>query len=233
MWLPPPHGVVVGRLSVETDLSRHALFAPTSLAPDASFGVTDRVGIAVLTSRASELAIGAGSGVCIQGAHETLGMSPPACEERLADLEAAGQVRLTRRVFGSVGVAMHTWSTYALDVAVGTDLRRGRWWTIAVPALVVGMIGRDEGNRDRARLAVYGGCDLGDGEVHVRTGVDGALATFAETFVVPVGLGGSVVLRDVRVGADITLERALGPLNGRAWRSAMVYAELRMGGGAR
>src|SRR6185369_14846106 len=148
------------------DLSRHAVFAPTSVAPDIAVGVNDRIGVAVLTSRASELGLGAGAGVCIQGAHETLGMAPPKCDQPLADVEAAVQARITSTFFASVGILMHTPSTYGSELVVGTQRRAGPWWTVVAPAVVIGITGRDE-NRDRARLAVYGGRDLGVGEVHL------------------------------------------------------------------
>jgi len=228
VWGIRARGAVVARLSVETDLSRHREFAPLSVAPDVGVGVAGGVALVVHSSRTAAGQLGAGSGICLTGPRETLDAATPACPQPVAGTAASVLVVLTPWLAGRAGLMARGYDPLRLALATGMHVtgRRGRWWVLAAPSLAIGVTTRAAGNLDRLQVPVYGGIELTRGEVHLRTGIDGALATFAETFAIPLGLGGSVDAGAVRFGVDATLDQAFGPLNGLAWRSASVYAEM-------
>lgn len=232
-WELLPAGAVRARLTAESDLSRHRVMQPLSLAPDLVVGLRDTRAIAWHHSRAFDGRLGAGNGLCITGSRETLGRGRVACASRYGGSGLSYLQRVTRRTIARVGLLLADASPFTLATSGGAIMRAaaGRWWTTAAPSLVIGVTHRERGNRDRVQLPVYAGVTLRTGELHVRTGFDATLQTVADTFVVPVGLGASMAVgRAVRIGGDLTFDRAFGPLNAMSWRSSFVYAEVRLGG---
>jgi hypothetical protein len=221
---------MVGRLVVETELSRHRAFAPVSIAPDISVGVGDRLALSLHYSSASQAMLGAGNGVCITAPRETLDAHDSMCSESETGLGLGLLSELTDRSVLRAGALVRGPGELALALGIASTLRRGRWWLVTAPTVFIGVTGRDRGNRERLLAPIYGGVSVGAGEVHLRTGIEGAVATFDETLAIPIGAGASFSIGAVRVGADVTLDRALGPASGRAWRSASIYVATTLGG---
>jgi hypothetical protein len=231
-WPLPASGDAVVRVAVEAELSRHRLMHPVSLAPDLIVGLTNERAVAWHHSRLFDGSLGAGNGVCIVGHRETLGLTPPACASRYAGSGISFLQRLNRYTAARAGLVLVDTSPMKLAVATGVIARvaSGRWWTLAAPTLVGGVVNREAGNRDRLQVPLYGGVVVGPAEFHARTGFDATLQTVADTFVIPIGAGGSVRVRSVRAGVDVTLDKALGRLNTLSWRSAVGYVEVAVGG---
>jgi len=231
-WEIPEPGAVTARLSVETDLGKHSTFEPLSVAPDLVVGLDGRWAATLQHSRASHAELGAGNGLCMVGPRETLGDMEATCRERDTGLGVGALVRAVPGLTARGGVIVRgTGTPLRLAAALGVVAvtQSGRWWTLAAPTFVSGLTGREAGNRDRVQVPVYAGLTLASGELYLRSGIDGTLQTFHDTFAVPFGVGGSIVIRGVRIGAEAKLDKALGPLNATAWRSAALYVETTMG----
>ena len=231
MWAIPAVGAGVARLSVEADLGRHHEFEPLSVAPDLAIGLSERWGLVLQHSRAAAAELGAGNGLCVIGPHETLDMTAATCESRESGVGAMALARIAPILIGRGGLIVRDVQSFQLAVAVGAvaSPRRGRWWAVVAPTLVSGVTERAAGNLDRLQVPLYLGVSFARCELHVRTGIDGTLQTFGETFAIPLGLGASVELGRISVGVDATLDKAFGPLNATAWRSAAIYVETSVG----
>jgi hypothetical protein len=234
-WLLPAPGEVVSRAVVETSLTRHRVMQPVSIAPDLVVGVSARLALAVHHSRMFDGRLGAGNGICVVGARETLGSAPADCGSGYTGAGVSLLAGLTSAVTARAGLSSVDIDPMKLALTTGVIVRVGgqRSWFVAAPAVAIGLSNRDAGNRDRILAPIYVGANLWRGELHARSGFEATLETAAETFTVPLGAGGSVAIRhDVRMGAEVTLDRALGMLNAMSWRSGSVYVELDHGGGS-
>lgn len=230
LWSVPNHGVLAARLVVEAELTRHRAFAPLSVAPDVTFGVAHGLAASLHYSRTSQGELGAGNGVCLLPPRETLGKRDTVCSESETGLALGGLAQIAEHVTAHAGVLVRSPGAFGLELGLAVTARSGRYWAVVSPAVVVGLTGRSRGNRDRAQAPAYGGVAIGSGELHLRSGVEGAFATFRDTYAIPFGAGASVAHNHVRLGADVSLDRALGPLNTRYWRTASAYLETTMGG---
>lgn len=229
LWsIPEPQGATV-RLSLEADLSRHRVLAPVSVAPDLVLGTSARTALTLHYSRASQARLGAGNGLCLRGPRETLEDRTPDCVESETGLGVGGLVELGPAVLRG-GLISRGPGAVAAELGAALTWRRGRAFALAAPTVVVAVSGRAHGNRERVQLAAYAGLHAGRFELHARSGVEAALATFDETFAVPLGAGASLRLARARVGIDVTFDRALGPLNGMHERSASAFVATSLGG---
>ncbi len=232
LWAVPGPGVVATRLTVETELSVHRMAAPTSLAPDLTIGVADGFALAMHHSRASHAQIGAGNGICLLGPRETLDVDDDArCSESATGLGLALYSRIPTSVLRT-GFAVRGPGALAIELGSASRWQHSRVWVTLAPTLVVAATGRDRGNRERIQTAAYLGMSVGNFEVHARTGIEGALETFEETFAVPVGAGLSMRTGAFAIGVDAGLDRAFGALNTIRWRSASLFFEYWIGGGS-
>lgn len=231
----PSPGDVVARLVVEASLTRHRTLQPLSVAPDLIAGVRDRLAVALHHSRMFDGRLGAGNGVCLMGTRETLGSAPADCGAGYSGIGASVLYGVAPWVTARTGMTFLDVSPLKAAVTLGAIVRgeRARWWFVFSPTMYSGVTHRDDGNRDRVGAPLYVGMNLGSGEVHVRTGFDATIETAADTYSIPLGAGGSFSPGDGwRIGGDVTLDRALGMLNGTSWRSASLYVELDHGGGS-
>ena len=225
MPVPARSAQIIARVTVESELARYRMMAPLTVAPDVAFGLDARWSLLVHTSRAASAQIGAGGGICVRGSRETLGSAPAPCERRVVDPGLSVLARVGHGVAARAGFYVGEPQLGALAGAIA-HLARGRWFVTSAPTLVLGVTGRQRANTDRVRVPVYG-CHGGvAAALCLRTGIEGALATFDETFAVPVGLSASLSVRRVQLGAEATLDRAFGPLNAMAWRSASFYLQV-------
>jgi hypothetical protein len=234
-WKLPKPGEVISRVVVESSLTRHRMMEPVSIAPDLVVGVRAKLAIALHHSRMFDGRPGAGNGICLVGARETLGSTPPDCGSGYQGAGVSLLYALSPAVTARAGVDVGDMSsvTVALDAGAIVHARSDRWWLAFAPTLFSGIANREAGNRDHVSAPLYLGADLGCGELHIRTGFDATIETAADTFSVPLGVGGSFATGGgLRIGGDVTLDRALGMLNETSWRSASVYVELDHGGGS-
>ena len=225
--LPAP-GDVVSRVVVEASLARHRVMQPLSVAPDLILGVRDDLAVAWHHSRMFDGRLGAGNGICVVGARETLGSMPSDCDSRYSDAGLSVLYSLTPWLTTRGGVTAIDFSPVTLAVTAGAVVgaRKENLWLSFAPTIFGGITHRELGNRDRVFAPLYIGAGIGRGEFHLRSGFDATLETATETFSVPLGAGGSLVVGNVRIGGEVTLDRALGMLNGMAWRSASIYVQL-------
>jgi hypothetical protein len=221
------------RVVAEIELRHGHAFAPVTLAPDVAIGLDDRVAVLIHTSRAAEMGVGAGNGVCVLPPNETLGPTRETCPSLEPGFGASVLVRFDRLgTVARLGVMTHDWRPLALAglAGVATTVRAGRWYAQVAPTLVIGLDARDDGNRDRVQVPLFAGvAPTPRTEVHLRSGLDATLATFHDTYAIPLGAGASVRLRRVRFGADFSFDKALGPLNALGWRSASLYLQTPIG----
>lgn len=230
--LPTP-GEVISRVVVEASLARHRVMQPMSLAPDLVVGVRDRTAIAWHHSRIFDGRLGAGNGICLVGARETLGMAPADCGSGYTGGGLSVLYGLAPTVTLRGGITAVDVSPMTLAFTAGAVMGVGgeRLWSTFAPTIFSGVTHRERGNREHLYAPLYIGANVGPGEVHLRSGVEATLETATETFSVPLGVGGSFAPGGgFRIGAELTLDRALGMLNGMAWRSASIYIELDHGG---
>ena len=211
---------------LELDVSRR-LGEPASLAPDVWFGATDDLTVGVVHSARALSIVDAGLGVCFRGeehgcprAYDNVGVEARWSLARGA-LAAAARGRFVVRTFDA-------WKP---RFGAGALVRwsRGRLGITGDPALSVGLANRDEGNRAQLDvplwLAVQPTCRWA---LHVRTGVHGSLATFGDTFEVPIGLGVTAAAhRRVDIAVEAAFRRLLGPLNDYKNRMAWVALTVR------
>jgi hypothetical protein len=229
MWEVPEGGGLAARMTVEADLGKHSSLQPLSVAPDLVVGIDGRWGVMLQNSSASYGELGAGNGLCVIGPRETLGEMEPTCLDRASGIGLAALVRVTPGLTARGGVVMRGSDAplrLAAMVGLVTMHTRGRWWVLGAPVIVSGITAREAGNRERLHVPLYAGVNIARAELHLRSGIDGTLQTFDETFAIPLGIGGSVDIRGVRVGVDAKLDKAFGPLNAMSWRSASLYIEM-------
>lgn len=234
-WQLPAPGEVKARVVVEASLTRHRTMEPLSLAPDLVVGVRDKLAIAWHQSRMFDGRAGAGSGICLVGTRETLGMAPPDCGSGYTAAGVSALYEITPAITARAGVSAADFSPVkaALDTGIIARVDHGRWWMTVAPTLFTGVVDREAGNRDRFVAPLYVGANIGRGELHVRSGVETTIETASDTFSVPVGAGGSFEAGGgLRFGGEVTLDRAFGMLNATSWRSAGVFVELDHGGGS-
>lgn len=231
----PSPGDVIARLVVEASFTRHRTLQPLSVAPDLIVGVRARLAVALHHSRMFDGRLGAGNGICLMGTRETLGSAPADCGAGYSGVGASVLYELAPWVTARTGATLLDVSPLKAALTLGAILRgeRARWWFVLAPTVFSGVTRRDDGNRDRVGAPLYVGANVGWGEVHLRTGFDATIQTAADTFSIPLGAGGSFSPGGGwRIGGDVTLDRALGMLNGTSWRSASLYIELDHGGGS-
>lgn len=191
-------------------------------------GVAPDTAVLLSTSRASAGRIGAGSGFCVVGPRETLDMQPTQCAERARGFGVSGLHALGRHLDVRVGLDSRSSTPFTLAAVGGfiAHVEHGPWWLHAAPSLSVGIVGRDAGNRERVLVPVYAGASFDRVALHLRTGAEGALDTMVDTLAIPLGIGATVAIGRLRVGAEASLDHAFGPQNTLARRSAAMFVEL-------
>jgi hypothetical protein len=209
--------------SLDIQAATHLLFAPTTLAPDAWYGVTDRLTVGWVTSAHALSRVEPGGGLCLTGSahgchrlYDNIGIDTL---YRLQDgaFEIAARARFVVRSFDPMKPS----------VRPGVWLRwhRGAWAIEADPHVQIGLANRDQGNRDQMSLPLWLRLQLG---CHARgwlfTGARGEVIDFGEKYEIPLALGFAArVAPGVEVGAEAGFPAALGPQNELSDRSAYVF----------
>jgi hypothetical protein len=224
----PERGEVVLRLSVEAELSRHQMLQPLSLAPDVSVGVGRGLAVLLHSSHAATAQLDAGHGLCLVGPMHTLGMASPDCERGARGFGVSAVQRLSTRSSARAGVLDAGPREAALAGVISVGIGgQGRWVVQLTPTLLVGFTGRETGNQDRFAAPLYVGRRIHNTSVCLRSGIEGTVSTFGETFAIPLGLSVAGAIGSFELGGDISLSRAFGPLSNQGWRTATAYVQVR------
>jgi hypothetical protein len=209
--LEPDH--VEAAISVEANLGVRAELSPISVAPDLYLGATDRLTIGLVHSARALGVVTVGNGVCFsrepQGcerSYDNVGLDARFSLHRGA-IAAAARVRL-------VASSLDPWKP-SLRAGVLVRGTRRNLVAIADPQLQLGIANRELGNRDWFRIPLWLGVQPGRGWLlALRTGIDGELATFSETFAIPLGVEVTVrAHRRVDVALLAAYPSLLGPEN--------------------
>ncbi|MBP6628641.1 MAG: hypothetical protein KBG28_25185 [Kofleriaceae bacterium] len=208
-----PLGHAAATLAVEASISSRTAGAPISVAPAAEFGVAPDVTVGVGHGTWPLGVVSAGGGLCLTGRDH-------GCPQPYANLtlDARWQVRP-----GDLALAprarfvVEQTDPFLPGLALGALARwtGGRFAVETDPHLVLGLLHRDLGNRSRLRVPVLGSVQPTRGwAIGLRTGVDGELATFSETFAVPVALESTVrVTPAIDLWGGVGFRALLGPQN--------------------
>ncbi len=207
------HGQLQAALSYEANISNRANGEPWSLAPDLSFGVTDELTIGVVHSARALSLVDSGLGFCLS-AHGCRGVyDDAAVDSRYRILHRDGFTVAARLRFVN-----HAFSPYwkpSLRPGFLAKWQSGRFAIITDPQLQFGLAHRDRGNRDWLRWPVWLAVQpVRHVMIALRTGVEGELATWSDTYLLALGLDMTVrVLPSVDVSAIVAFAAVLGPLN--------------------
>jgi hypothetical protein len=212
---------------VEVDLSVRRLGQPTSLAPDVWYGVTDDLTIGLVHSARALSRVDAGSGYCFRDeAHGCARAYDNVAVEARSSL-ASGPLSAAL-VVRFVNASFDPWKP---RLGVGTRARwqLGRFAITGEPSLSFGLDNRERGNRDALDVPLWLAAQpTRRWALHLRSGVRGTLATFSDTYEIPVALGTTVSPhRLVDVAVEGGLRRGLGALNDYKIRSMWLAVTLR------
>jgi hypothetical protein len=219
-------GEVVTRVAVEIGLSTGRLAQPLSVAPDAWIGVSPRLTIGLVHSNASLDQIDARASFCLRG-------DALSCDR--AYRGSGIDVRWSWRE-GSLAVAprgrlvLRDLDPWKPAVTVGALARwiRGRYAITSDPYLRLGLAHRELGNRAALFVPIWLGIQPAcRWLVALHTGWDTELATWRDTWHVPLGL--EVVAQATRrldIGLAAGFPRLAGPqnnINERAMSITLAY----------
>ena len=206
-------GQVEASLTYESNLSLRLEREPWSLAPDLFVGVTDRLTLGVVHSARGLSLIDSGFGFCLaehgcrEGVYDEVGLDSRWALVRRGGLALAGRARFVSRSF----------DPWKPSLRLGALVRyvHGRFAVVTDPQLQIGLVNRDQGNRDWLRVPVWlevqPFCHV---MLAVRTGIEGELVTFADAFALPAAL--ELVVRPhphVDVALSYGYPMLGGPLN--------------------
>lgn len=170
--LVPAQAVAVA-VAVEGELTG----AAADLAADAWYGVGTGLTLGLRHSQRAVDAIGAGRGLCLRGCR--------AGDDRYRGLALTARFPLASHVTAELATDVTAWSPAHAAVTMGAiaDWRDGRRWARAAARLGIGLVGRADGNRDRAAVDATVGLPLvGPLALELGVGVSGPATTayFAE-----------------------------------------------------
>ena len=202
--------------SIESNLSVRAVNSPWSIAPDVYIGANRWLTVGITTSARSlsmlDLGLGGSYGVCLtsvaHGCARVYDNVAFDARAKLRDGALAVAVRM-RAVMASMQPERPS-----LRVGAFVRAHSGRLAIVADPQLQLGLDHRDLGNRDWLRIPVWLSVQPARGvALSLRTGIEGELPTFADTYVIPVAAQIEVVFGHVSVAAVAGYPSLLGPQN--------------------
>ncbi|MBL8626565.1 MAG: hypothetical protein JNK64_34935 [Myxococcales bacterium] len=161
--LVPAQAVAVAA-AIEGELDGDA----ADVAADVWYGVGTGLTLGLRHSQRGVDAIGAGRGLCLRGCR--------AGDDRYRGVALTARFPLAARLTAELATDVTAWSPAHAAVTVGAiaDWRDGRRWARATARLGIGLLGRADGNRDRATVEATVGVPLaGRFGVEVGVGVAG------------------------------------------------------------
>lgn len=217
----PVHADVV----VEVDLAPGHIAHPTSVAPDVWWDATPRLTLGLVHSNASLDRIQPGATFCT-GSTDPLVPCTHAYHGSGLDVRYAvlpwlePRARFVVRDIDPVKPAL----------LAGAFLHGewGRWGLAADPYLQGGLASMVEGNRSAIFLPVRGSVAIASAQVWLDTGWNTELATWKDSWHVPVGVGASThVAGPIDAGAELGFRTLLGPQNTPKERVLWVFVGFR------
>ena len=155
-------GKVVLTVTLEASLSKGSAFEPTSIAPDISYGATDRLTLSLVHSGFATTGFRgtAGGGVCVTG-------EDGGCAKVYNNVGAEALVDLVRgplAVAGVAGVHALQLDPLFLDVKLGmqSTYRAGKIAATFFPSVLLGVTERDAGNKGGVFLPVSVGAQVAE-----------------------------------------------------------------------
>ena len=154
-------GRIVATLTIEANLSSGKVLAPVSIAPDVSYGLTDRWTVSVVHSGFATTGFrgSAGSGLCLTGEAD-------GCEHVYDNAGAEALVDLVRgdlavAAVGGVHAVSLERTLFDLKVGAQAIYRTGLITATFAPSALIGITRRDANNEGTALLPVSVGAQLG------------------------------------------------------------------------
>jgi hypothetical protein len=209
-----PRGVAEIGADLEINVSVREIFEPVSIAPDVRYGVTDAFTIGLTHSFRSQSLLGAGNGLCLTGDGEG------GCEDLYrgtsldlmyatapsGNVDSAVRMRFTARDYDPFKLS------WKLGVLVRH--RQGRFALVSDPHLAFGLTNTDQGNSTFFDLPVWFQVQATRSIMpYMRTGIDGVVNGFGDTYRVPLGFGVVYSFGRFDVGAELSMPEILGPQN--------------------
>jgi hypothetical protein len=184
-------GMITADAVLELSISRNQIWDPASLAADISYGVTGDLTIGVVHSARALGVIRTGDGLCFRG-------SAHLCREAYAntgvDVRYAlwrGRLSVAARLRTVIG-SYEPWKPSVRPGAV-VRWRYGRFSVTADAHFQFGLANRLHGNRDWLRVPVWIAVQPARRiALAFRLGVEGELATWEDTYQLPLGLEATV-----------------------------------------
>jgi hypothetical protein len=221
----PQRGELWLDATLEVNLS-HQRGGSQAIAPDVSWGITDRTAISIAHSARSIARIDDIGGLCFR-----------TCEERPRyavglmakhGLVATSTIDLSLQG-GWLVRDLDPWKP-ALLLGGGAHWQRGRWAASTTPYLQLGVANTEQGNRHRAvvpvRFSMQPTCKWAVG---LHTGIEGELAVFSDAYHVP--LAAQVTARlsqQMLVTIEAGFSSLFGPQNTGNRRFATLSLETRL-----
>lgn len=207
-------GELEAALSIEKNISYRDHRDTWSIAPDASYGITDDLTVGVGHSARFLALVDSGFGVC-------LGRGEHGCDRTYDDVAVDAKWSLLRGAVSAAGhvrLVSRSFDPWKPSLRFGA-LMRATWrrlGVIADPQLQLGLYNTDRGNRTWLRVPVWLAVEPWRGVMllALRTGVHGEWKTFRQTYDVPVALDATVhVGRGMDVSLLVGFASIIGPQN--------------------
>jgi hypothetical protein len=217
-------GDILVRLAIETNLDPRSIARPLSFAPDAWFGVTDRLTVGLIHSNQSVDRIDAGASFCVRQLAND-------CDEIYRGGGVDARLSLAHGVAGHTRLLMRDLDPAKPAFTAGALVERtaGRFAVRTDPYLRIGLANRDLGNRDALVVPVYLSVHGAGGRIALHTGIDGDLAVWRDGWHVPVGiLIEAEPAPGLVVGTELGFTSLLGPQNNVRQAAGFLYVEWRI-----
>ena len=222
-----PRGVAELGADLEVNLSVREVYEPISIAPDLRYGVTGAFTVGLVHSFRSQSLADVGNGVCLTGADA--GCADPYRGTSLelmyaavssGHVDSAVRMRLTARDYDPLKLS---WK-----IGLLMRHRQGRFAIVSDPHIAFGLTNTDQGNASFIDVPVWLQVQATRSLLpYVRTGIEGVVTGFGDTYRVPFGLGLVYSRGPFDFGAELVMPRSFGPQNDSKPRLLRAYVTWR------
>jgi hypothetical protein len=223
-----------GGISIDGDvaigMASGAAGKPISIVPNVYYGVNEALTVGLASNPFSEIFQNvAGRGLCLSGEAD-------GCAKIYRNISLDGLYSFSRS--GTMDLAAHA----GLDTQFGTDtllglragvkgkMLAGPLVLVLDPAIIFGLNKRDAGNKEVLSIPVrIGFMATPQLNVGVSAGILGLLDGFGDSYIVPVGVGGTFAVTDaIAARAQFTFDNLAGKGGGADYRTFSLGAVYRM-----
>lgn len=214
-------------ISAEVSLTLREVGAPISLAPDLYMGFAHGLTVGLYHSTRAAGLLDSGSGLCLRSQDD-------GCVDRfsgtgldlLRPLWAGRGARLVARVRTDV-TRWKEPTKVRWAPGLVASIRGRRFSALADPHVAFGVTNLDRGNPIRLHIPIWLGVRLGPADLALRTGLDGPIQGFSDSWAVPMGLAlGTQIGARWRVEIFAVLPKIGGPLNSERPRDISLRASV-------